>query len=239
MPLEEGVMSLWMLPSALVVALLVLGPLLARLEWVPPFTGFLMFLGGTLLAIVSAVAFSGAAGIASALGKVWRGRALRAAIVPLVAMIAILLSQSGTPRPPFNDVTTDLDDPPRFQKSPKPDEGYPQEWRALHRDTYGSLAPIELALEPGAAYARVVEVARAMPAWEIVAEDPASGTLEAVATSSLFRFRDDVAIRVRPSAGGARVDVRSRSRVGLSDQGANARRIDAFLSAVRARAAAR
>ncbi len=221
-------MSLWMIPSVLITALLVFGPALAYLRWAPPFTGFLMFLAGVLLSIVCAVGFAGAAGVAAALGKTWRGKALRAGAVPLVAMLAILLSQRGAERPPFNDVTTDLEDPPRFQKSPKPDDGYPAEWLQLHRDTYGSLAPIDLGLEPAQAYARVVAVARGMPAWEIVVEDPAAQTLEAVATSSLFRFEDDVAIRVRPAPAGARVDVRSRSRVGLSDQGANAKRIEAF-----------
>lgn len=225
-------MSLWMLPSVLIAALLVLGPLFAHFGITPPFAGFLMFLGGSLLSIVCAVAFAGAAGIAAALGKPWRGSALRAAVLPLVAMIAVLLAQSGTPRPPFNDVTTDLADPPRFQKSPKPDDGYPQEWLQMHKDTYANMGPIELALPPDQAYAHTLEVARAMPAWEIVAQDPASETLEAVATSRMFRFKDDVAIRVRPSGAGSRVDVRSRSRVGLSDQGANARRIEAFRAAL-------
>ncbi len=225
-------MSLWMLPSVLIVALFVLGPLVAHLEWVAPLTGFSLFLGGAALSLLAAVAFAAAAGLASALGKAWRGRALRAAIVPLVAMVALVISQSGSARPPFNDVTTDLEDPPRFQRSPKPDDGYPLEWVQLHRDTYGALAPIELALAPEQAYARAAEVARAMPDWEIAAEDPASGSLEAVATSRLFRFKDDVAIRVRPAGSGSRVDVRSRSRDGRSDLGVNARRIEAFRAAL-------
>ncbi|MCA6329217.1 MAG: DUF1499 domain-containing protein, partial [Phenylobacterium sp.] len=50
---------------------------------------------------------------------------------------------------------------------------------------------------------------------------------------------DDVAVRIRPSAtGGSVVDVRSTSRVGLSDLGANAKRIEAFLAGLKVRAAA-
>jgi uncharacterized protein (DUF1499 family) len=49
--------------------------------------------------------------------------------------------------------------------------------------------------------------------------------IEAYDTSALFRFVDDVAVRIRGAEGGSVVDVRSTSRVGVSDLGANARRI--------------
>ena len=41
-------------------------------------------------------------------------------------------------------------------------------------------------------------------------------------------------IRVRPADGGSRVDVRSLSRVGGGDAGTNAKRIRAYLDALRA-----
>jgi uncharacterized protein (DUF1499 family) len=58
----------------------------------------------------------------------------------------------------------------------------------------------------------------------------AEGRIEATATTRWFGFKDDVVIRIAPSAGnGSRVDIRSVSRVGLSDVGTNTRRIRAFL----------
>jgi uncharacterized protein (DUF1499 family) len=69
--------------------------------------------------------------------------------------------------------------------------------------------------------------------WAIAAVDPRAGTLEATATTLFFRFKDDVVVRVRPDslrAGGSVVDVRSISRVGVSDVGVNAKRIRAFLA---------
>ena len=51
---------------------------------------------------------------------------------------------------------------------------------------------------------------------------------EALATTRVFRFVDDVAVRVRRGGGGSVIDVRSTSRVGRSDLGANAARIRAF-----------
>ncbi|MCY4344125.1 MAG: DUF1499 domain-containing protein, partial [Gammaproteobacteria bacterium] len=53
--------------------------------------------------------------------------------------------------------------------------------------------------------------------------------IEATATTFWFGFKDDVAIRVQPHAEGALVDVRSVSRVGIGDLGANADRIGEIL----------
>ena len=74
-----------------------------------------------------------------------------------------------------------------------------------------------------------------MPAWTITAADDASGTIEAVATTRLFGFQDDIAIRVRADgAGASRVDVRSKSRDGKGDLGTNAARIRAYVTALEA-----
>lgn len=57
--------------------------------------------------------------------------------------------------------------------------------------------------------------------------------LEGVAESRIFRLRDDFVVRVRPEeGGGTRVDMRSKSRVGRGDLGANAERIHEFLQAL-------
>lgn len=67
--------------------------------------------------------------------------------------------------------------------------------------------------------------------WEIVTTIPETGDIgdsiqiEATATSGWFGFKDDVAVRIRTEAGITRVDMRSTSRVGLSDLGANAKRV--------------
>ncbi|MCB1686408.1 MAG: DUF1499 domain-containing protein, partial [Pseudomonadales bacterium] len=69
---------------------------------------------------------------------------------------------------------------------------------------------------------------------EIVAVDADAGVIEATATTFWFGFKDDVVVRVRDdSAGGVKVDARSVSRVGLSDLGANAARIEALLGRLR------
>lgn len=74
------------------------------------------------------------------------------------------------------------------------------------------------------------------PGWAVVATDAASGRIEATATTSWFSFSDDVVIRVVPAQGGSRIDVRSVSRVGKGDLGANAKRVRAFTAIVAGKA---
>jgi uncharacterized protein (DUF1499 family) len=68
---------------------------------------------------------------------------------------------------------------------------------------------------------------------EIVTTDPVVGIVEATATTFWFGFKDDVVVRVRASGSGSLVDVRSVSRVGVSDIGVNARRIGELLDHLR------
>lgn len=78
--------------------------------------------------------------------------------------------------------------------------------------------------------------------WDIVTPAPASGDtgeeilLEATATSGWFGFKDDVAVRIRPVEGATRVDMRSISRVGLSDLGANSKRVYGMMMELQDRA---
>jgi len=67
---------------------------------------------------------------------------------------------------------------------------------------------------------------------ELVASDPVAGRIEATDTTFWFGFKDDIVVRVAPAPGGSRVDVRSTSRVGLSDVGTNAARIRKYLRAL-------
>jgi uncharacterized protein (DUF1499 family) len=68
---------------------------------------------------------------------------------------------------------------------------------------------------------------------EVLAADENAGRIEAVATTRWFGFKDDVVVRVAAAPGGSRVDVRSLSRVGVSDVGTNAARIEKYLATLR------
>ena len=68
--------------------------------------------------------------------------------------------------------------------------------------------------------------------WKIASTDKANGRIEATATTPLLRFKDDVIIRMRTTSKGTLLDVRSASRVGRSDLGANAKRLRHYLHLV-------
>jgi uncharacterized protein (DUF1499 family) len=88
-------------------------------------------------------------------------------------------------------------------------------------------------MPPAQAFEKAKSAAESL-GWHITLADPARGTIEARDTSKLFRFVDDVAIRVRPgSNGGSVVDIRSKSRDGKGDLGVNANRIRTFTATVR------
>jgi uncharacterized protein (DUF1499 family) len=91
--------------------------------------------------------------------------------------------------------------------------------------------PYESPLAPDALFAHALAAARDA-GWEIVAVAPAEGRIEATATTLLFGFKDDIVIRVTPTPGGSRLDVRSESRIGGSDVGTNAKRVESFLDAL-------
>ena len=66
---------------------------------------------------------------------------------------------------------------------------------------------------------------------DIVAVNAEKGLVEATETSFWFGFKNDVVVRVTALENGSRIDVRSVSRIGISDIGTNADRIERFLQA--------
>jgi len=66
--------------------------------------------------------------------------------------------------------------------------------------------------------------------WELreSKRDSSGCVIEAVATTRLFKFKDDVTIAITGEGSASVVNVRSKSRIGKGDLGTNARRIRAF-----------
>jgi uncharacterized protein (DUF1499 family) len=138
--------------------------------------------------------------------------------------------------PKIHDITTDTENPPVFvsilalrKDAPNSATYGGPEIAAQQHAAYPDIRPLVSDLSPAQAFERAHSVARQI-GWKIVDETQAEGRIEATATTRWFGFKDDVVIRIAPSAvNGSRVDIRSVSRVGRSDLGTNARRIRAFL----------
>ncbi len=156
------------------------------------------------------------------------------ALAPVMAGALVVLPARELPV--IHDISTDLADPPQFATAAArrgPDANPLErgaEIDALQSAGYPDLKSIDSPLAPAEALERARNVAQQLR-WEIHAEDAGAGTLEASQTTFWFGFVDDVAIRVRATPSGSRIDLRSVSRVGKGDLGANAARIKRFAAA--------
>jgi len=228
----------WILIVAVVAAaLLLIGPLGYRLGVLPLRAGLLVPVAGLLIAALDALA--GLVALAFIFRPQWKAARVPAlhglGVSLLVVAVMGVQLVAGMGAPPIHDISTDLDDPPEFVAVPAlrapgdNDLTFNREGLAEPtRKAYPWVRPIDTDLSVAAALARAREVANEL-GWEIVAEDP-SGRLEATDTTFWYGFKDDIVIRVRPrNGGGARVDLRSASRLGISDLGLNARRIGTFI----------
>ena len=140
--------------------------------------------------------------------------------------------------PPIHDITTDTRSPPQFVvllaargKDSNPVE-YDPDVAEQQQKAYPDIEPLMLEETVDKAWPRALATAKAM-GWQVAASELADGQIEATDTTAWFGFKDDIVIRVHQfDPGHTRIDVRSVSRVGKSDLGANAARIRKYLKAV-------
>ncbi|MBB4303882.1 uncharacterized protein (DUF1499 family) [Rhodobium orientis] len=185
----------------------------------------------------------------TALGVIWyrghlgTGDAFRGLIGGALALIPMGFVVWGILQfPQINDITTDIDNPPRFTgtvrsgwgvNGPAPPE---RDVRERQRAAYPDIVPRRFPLEPSQMF-EAAKRAVAGLGWQMVSEMPPvepfnEGHLQAIDRTLLFALPDDVAIRILPDDYGARLDVRSASRYGRHDIGTNARRIREFFAAL-------
>jgi hypothetical protein len=210
-----------------VLLLAVSGPATHAGLW--PFrVGFGMFAGALLVGLAAAgAALVGLVlprlrerSVAVLLGAFTLGAA--SAAVPLDYLVRVKTL------PYINDITTDTEHPPQFS----PPKTYERHFGELQQIGYPDLH----ALEPRASAERgfCPRGGNRQGQWlEIAALDESAGRIEAVVTTRWFGFKDDAVIRISATGAGSRVDMRSKSRVGHSDVGTNAHRIQEFLGRMR------
>jgi len=203
-------------------------------------------LAGALVLAMVAILLAFAAGIA-----IWREGVggVREAVTALfvgVALIAypLYLGVKAYRLPAIYDVTTDPIDPPRFEAIARlrPRDANPVTYAGLYtaeqqRAAYSDIEPDLTNSSPQEAYDAALKVITKRK-WHIVdarppqPAAPREGRIEAVARTPILGFRDDIVVRVRATTDGARIDVRSASRYGRHDLGANAARVRALIDDV-------
>lgn len=143
--------------------------------------------------------------------------------------------------PAIYDVTTDPYDPPRFEAVARlrTREANPVAYGglatyALQRKAYPEIEAVTASVNAQQAYDAALSVVNKRK-WRIVDERPPlagrrEGRIEAIALSPIMGFRDDVVIRIRATGAAAtKIDLRSASRYGFHDFGANAKRVSELI----------
>lgn len=220
------------------ICCLLIGSLGVRIGLWPYGTGFMFLTGGAVLAVISV--FLGIIAYVVCLSKGLRAE--RSGILIGIFLGAIILGQLGvqystmTSVPVIHNISTDTLDPPTFDKlvAVREAEGanplaYDAEVLAeQQQEAYPDVMTLASTQSTDQLLAQTLSVLQDL-GIEVVNEDAAAGVIEATDTTFWFGFKDDVVVRIRDTANGSIVDVRSVSRVGRSDLGANAKRIRAIL----------
>jgi len=200
-------------------------------------------LAGALLLAVVAILLAFAAGVA-----IWRDgiggiRQVLTALMVGAALIAypLYLGVKAYRLPAIYDITTDPIDPPRFEAIARlrPRDANPINYAGLYaaeqqHQAYADIEPDMTDATPQDAYDVALKVI-AKRKWRVVDARPPQvtplrdGLIEAIARTPILGFRDDVVVRVRATSQGARIDVRSASRYGRHDLGANAARVRSLM----------
>jgi len=214
-----------------------LGAALAHFGVLEPMQGFGLFGLGLLSALIGGLFGLGALYTTRpAALRSGRNLAFVGIAAALVAFAIVGIGrQPGADAPPINDISTDLGDPPAFPTDPSGrgrDMAFPAGFAEQIKATpsYQDLQPIRFARPPADVLREAEQAARSL-GWSNVTSDAAAGIITGSEITKLFRFVDDVVIRVRDDGtGGSLVDIRSKSRDGQGDIGANAARIRRFFA---------
>ena len=175
-----------------------------------------------------------------------RPEGLNLAIITVSAMLGIvafympyrqlLLSQR---LPAIHDITTNIGNPPAFvaiarvrtsAQNPVTYDG--PETAALQRKFYPDIRTVTFPHGFDEVFATSMQLMDEL-GWRIAEANAVEGRIEATVTSRWFALKDDVVIRLtRNGDNTTAVDLRSKSRVGITDVGANARHIRTFINAL-------
>lgn len=187
--------------------------------------------------------------VASFIMRMNKDKARTARMAALIAIVPIIGigSQAVTAKnvPYIHNVSTDTLNPATFDKvvSLRTEQHNPHEFNGdtivddasgqtlaqLQQSAYPQVKTLISDLSKVEAHAKAKSIAEAL-GWELVNSDVDAGIIEATQTTMIWGFKDDVVIRLAEVDGKTTVDLHSVSRIGGSDLGANAKRIETFLS---------
>jgi hypothetical protein len=137
----------------------------------------------------------------------------------------------------IHDVSTDADDPPQFitlrelRLACRNGADYSGLSADEHRLRYPDIQTTHFSHPFVQVFGTALAFVDAFD-WKVAVAVESEGRIEATATTRIMRFKDDVVIRIHRFGNTSRLDIRSASRIGSSDLGANAKRIRRFLDKI-------
>ena len=223
----------WGALAALLTALYITRNELGGVALLAPFL-ILSWLGGIVACILAFVAFFRT--------PEKRRAAITDEVIALFCVLAPLYGlMQGQGAPPIHDISTDLKNPPIFRAAPM---GRPDFANPLSRETpdlaqiqaraYPDIKTLRFSEKPAPIFAALKSLLQ-QEGVSLTDMHESDGHLEGVATTFIMGFKDDIVFRLRPSRGGTALDMRSVSRIGVSDLGANASRIRKIREALQSR----
>lgn len=169
----------------------------------------------------------------------WGSTCLFAILAIIAVAMPVSMMGKASSVPPIHDITTDVTNPPPFvaiaplrEGAPNPVSYEGEDVTVQQIEAYPEIKTQLLAQNIEQVYAASEQVISRL-GWDRVTEGALPYTLEATDTTTWFGFKDDIVIRLSAKNDNTLVDVRSKSRVGRSDLGKNAERINTFLAALR------
>jgi uncharacterized protein (DUF1499 family) len=228
--------------AALSVPVLVIAAIGHRanmLEATPTYA--VMALGFSLAALAAITALAAFSGIWRD-GRKGAGAATRGLVIGLLVLVLPAMGAwKVVTLPRLIDIATDPQDPPQFERAQfdrapddQPIADPDDDAIAAQQDAYPDIAPRHYPVSTARVYDEVKTIVDDRH-WRILvtrapSEADETAHVEAVATTPIFGFRQDVAIRIVPDGDGALVDMRSAARNAAHDLGADAERIRGFFS---------
>lgn len=249
-PILTGAVVIALVPAVLVVA----GALGARFGLLDKAVAYDLMTRDLAPAIAWLSLLTGGLGVIVAMiggiRRHWRRALLALAIT--VATLGVFFLATGTPAraAPVGDVATDWKAPLGFSEAviaargeasapvfeapslPVGSELFAgRQVAEVNAETCPAAKTLVLDRSPADAY-EAVKAAVQAKGLKLVTDDPNDGRIEAAGASFWYGLKDDLVVRVRPDAGGARVDVRSIARDEGGDLGRNCGRVTGLLKAI-------
>ncbi len=163
-----------------------------------------------------------------------------AGVLVLAAPLYFMAQASSLP--PLIDIATGPANPPAFvfagtERTPRDNPiAYAGEMSALAQlSAFPDIQPLRVAQPPDEVHSLALQLVEAR-GWRVLDSGYTARRIEAVATSLIMKFEDDVVIVIEPDGSGSRVQMRSAARAGDRDFGRNAERVRGFLSELGAQA---